>query len=135
MVVATMKTYLVVFPTKLAGSEKTGFTTALGKQKPAPRYLRLRPEDIAQYELTDIQFSAAKFSEDGSGIVTSTGNIAVIWSLNSIRRGKPTYSLHPTTNYIKDVRLADDTSVVVAYPTGVGLFGTQKRRAGRKTIM
>lgn len=78
-ILATTKTFLVVFPTRLAGTTKTGFETALGKHKPAPRYLMLTADDMVKYQITDINFAPAKFDAKEESIVTSTGNMAVVW--------------------------------------------------------
>lgn len=128
-ILATTKTFLVVFPTRLAGSTKTGFETALGQQKPAPRYLMLTAEDMVKYQITDITFAPAKFDAEEESIVTSTGNMAVVWDFGTVKRGKPFYSVRFAEDSIKDVQItADSSNVVVAYPTAIGLFGTEKRR-------
>eukprot|EP01071_Lankesteria_metandrocarpae_P005391 Lankesteria_metandrocarpae@DN3977_c0_g1_i2.p1 len=113
-VVGTTRSYLVVFPTRLASSGKSGFQVALGKNKPAPRYLRLRVADIKAYGLTDISFTPAKFSGDEESIVSSTGNLAVIWDLRSVMKRKPRYTIKKAHSFIKDVQVpVDDSSVVV----------------------
>lgn len=128
-VVATTKTFLIVFCTKLAGSGKTGFETALGQKKPAPRYLMISAEDLVKYQITDINFAAAKFDAEEDSIVTSSGNMAVVWDFGTVKRGKPIYSVRFAVDTIKDVQIpADSENVVVAYPTAVGLFGTEKKR-------
>jgi hypothetical protein len=83
-ILATTKTFLVVFPTRLVGSSKTGFETALGKKKPTPRYLMLTAEDILNYQITTIDFAAAKFDASEESIVTSTGNMAVVWDFEFV---------------------------------------------------
>ncbi|XP_053993727.1 VID27-like protein isoform X2 [Hylaeus volcanicus] len=126
-ILATTKTFLVVFPTRLIGSTKNGFETALGKKKPAPRYLMLTAEDILNYQITTIDFAAAKFDASEESIVTSTGNMAVVWDFESVKRNQPIYSIRFAQDSIKDVQIPTDSSnVVVAYSTAIGLFGTEK---------
>lgn len=75
----TCQKYLVLFPVKLATNGKTGFVTALGKQKPHPIVLRLRLEDIAHYNLQELNFTKAEFDANETTIVTSTNNLVIIW--------------------------------------------------------
>lgn len=128
-IVATTKTFLVIFCTRLVGTGKTGFETALGQKKPPPRYLMLTPDDLVKYQITEIDFAPAKFDAEEDSIVTSTGNMAVVWDFGTVKRGKPIYSIRFANNAIKDVQIATNSeSVVVAYPTAVGLFGTERKR-------
>eukprot|EP01070_Trichotokara_eunicae_P004748 Trichotokara_eunicae@DN4145_c0_g1_i2.p1 len=128
-ILGTTRSYLVAIPTKLSSTGKTGFEVPLGKQKPPPRYLKINVQDMMKHGLTDLNFSPAKFDVDETSIVTSTGNLAVIWDFASVKRGTPKYTIKVAENYIKDVKVNPDDagSVVVAYPTALKVFGTELR--------
>lgn len=110
---ATTKTFLVIFCTRLVGTGKTGFETALGQKKPPPRYLMLTPDDLVKYQITEIDFAPAKFDAEEDSIVTSTGNMAVVWDFGTVKRGKPIYSIRFANNAIKDVQIATNSESVV----------------------
>lgn len=123
-----MRTCLVVYPTRLRSTGQTGFETRLGKDKPPAIYLRLKREDVMKYGLTDIDFQPAVFDPNLRGILTSTGNLAIVWDFKSIRRGVfDKYNIKITPSYIKDSRGLKDGSVVVAYPQGVDVIAQKMK--------
>jgi len=61
-VLGTCKEYLLLYNV-LGRSGKTGFEQRmLRDEKPVPLKLKLRPEDIARYGITDIDFAKARFN-------------------------------------------------------------------------
>eukprot|EP00922_Rhytidocystis_sp_ex-Travisia-forbesii_P026366 GHVS01038610.1.p1 GENE.GHVS01038610.1~~GHVS01038610.1.p1 ORF type:complete len:650 (-),score=139.82 GHVS01038610.1:142-2091(-) len=121
-VLGTCAKYLVLFPVKLSGSGKTGFETALGKSKPPPVVLKLSMEDVIKYELSDVHFSKAEFNDEETAIVTSTGNLAVIWDFSSAVNsgGGGGYIVRAVDDYIKEVDFVKTggtkESIVMATP-------------------
>lgn len=87
---ATTDNYLMVIQTKLDG--ELAYTKALSRKRKAPRKLQLGPEDIAKYQILNVKFSEAKFNvgenTEESAIITSTGNLMVIWNFASVKIGK-----------------------------------------------
>ena len=64
----------------------------MGKEKPNPKKLQLKPADIAKYSISEISFRPAKFNNftsDGeeSSIVTSTGQFLITWNFKHIKKG------------------------------------------------
>eukprot|EP01069_Polyplicarium_translucidae_P002465 Polyplicarium_translucidae@DN2038_c0_g1_i1.p2 len=114
---------MVAFPTRLASSGRTGFEVALGKHKPPARYLKLAADDIMRFGLTDISFSPARFDEEGTSIITSTGKLAIIWDLKSVKKGRLHYTVRVAGSDIKDLTAQDESRVVIAYPEDVDVFG------------
>lgn len=98
----------------MAGTGKTGFESALGQFKPKPRYLQISADDIMKYNINDLNFTPAKFDADEESIVTTSGNMAVVWDMGTVKRGRPVYSVRFATDAIKDAKIvADSVNVVV----------------------
>ncbi|PHJ25128.1 cytoplasmic protein [Cystoisospora suis] len=131
-VLGTCQKYLVLFPVKLSTNGKTGFVTALGKQKPHPIVLRLRLEDIAHYNLQELNFTKAEFDANETTIVTSTNNLVIIWDFIAVKRGDLfAYSIRKIHDYIKDVAFAktsvgDSDRVIMATPASVSTKALKK---------
>jgi hypothetical protein len=73
-----------------------------------PRKLKLLPQDMAKHKIKFLNFTPAKFDDseklNEAFIITSTGNISVIWSFASILRGCLTdYVIKPFSDEIKDI--------------------------------
>jgi len=90
-VLATTKTYLVLVPTEMPDSFKLGFDARMGKQKPKPFRLRLRPKDMALFGIKNVDFTPAKFNmgtdTEEKWIVTATGNHIIKWNFERVKRG------------------------------------------------
>ena len=72
----------------------------MGKEKPNPIRLVLKPSDISKHGITNICFRPAKFNnftahgKEESSIVTSTGNFLITWNFKKIKRGmQPEYKI------------------------------------------
>eukprot|EP01015_Nassula_variabilis_P012666 TRINITY_DN2030_c0_g1_i20.p1 TRINITY_DN2030_c0_g1~~TRINITY_DN2030_c0_g1_i20.p1 ORF type:complete len:130 (+),score=28.69 TRINITY_DN2030_c0_g1_i20:65-454(+) len=81
---------LLLIPTFSEG--KNGYLTSLGKEKPTPVRLQLKPEDKMKYAILKENFTPARFDESQSGqesfIVSSIGQYLITWSLKHIITGK-----------------------------------------------
>ena len=90
-VLATTQTYLLLVPTMCANG-KTGFEHRMGKEKPNPKKLQIRAQDIAKHSIRNICFKPARFNNFSSAgeetsIVTSTGDFLITWNFKKIKRG------------------------------------------------
>jgi hypothetical protein len=87
---ATCDKYLILVPTAMKG-DKNGFNTQMGKEKPHPRTLKIKPIDMTKYHLEDLQFTPARFNVnkiDGeANIITSMGDYVVIWNFAKVKKG------------------------------------------------
>lgn len=119
-VAATMPGYILAFPVKLAGLDKTGFEVALGKNKPPPVVLKLKAEDVRRHNLsTPVKFSTARFDATGTALVASTSDIAIIWQMSTVRQRKPVYKVKKADSFIADSSLAQDAGLVLAFKDSV----------------
>jgi hypothetical protein len=89
-VLATCDRYLILIPTTCKG-EQTGFDVQMGKEKPRPRILKMKTNDIAKHNLSNISFTPARFNvnkEDGeTNIITSLGDYVINWNFNKVKKG------------------------------------------------
>lgn len=127
-ILATTRNCLILFNTRLKSTGKTGFETRLGKTKPTGIYLRLSEKDVVKYGLTNIDFAAAVFDASNDNILTSTGNLAIIWDFKAIRRGQwpVNAKIKLTDAFIKDTKAMQDGSVIVAYPQDLDVLGVRR---------
>lgn len=92
-VLATTKSYLMVMKTTYrdptSGKELCGFTNKMGSHAPAPRLLRLKPEDAALTGHAPLKGGHfAWVTERGKQerwIVASCGNYTVLWNFRSVK--------------------------------------------------
>jgi len=124
-ILATCRTYLLVIPTETSKG-KTGFETRMGKEKPAPRRLQLRREDIAKMQ-GKINFTPARFNmgvDQERSIVTSTGPYVITWNFRKVKQGKlDDYQIKQYEDVVvaDQFRFGDDKSIVVTLPDDVKL--------------
>ncbi len=89
-VLATCDKYLIMIPTSCK-VDKNGFTTQMGKEKPHPKTLKIKPIDISKYQLAKLNFNPAKFNIDQvngeTNIITSIGDYVVIWNFTKVKKG------------------------------------------------
>lgn len=128
-VLATTEKYLLVINT-IVKAEKTysGFSKSMGKHKPTPRKLVIRPEDIVRYRMGDVSFTPAHFNTGRStlekSIVTSTGPFLITWNFRAVKLGR--LNCYNITRY-RDTILADDFAfgdegrIVMSLPNDVGV--------------
>jgi len=132
-ILATCKNYLVVAPTTLARGT-TGFQTPMGKEKPVPRVLRLKPDHVNMMG-GDVKFTPARFNvgekENERSIVTSTGPYVITWNFRKVKQNKLN---EYTMKKYGDVVVADhfrynqDSAVVVTLPDNVTMARKDVRR-------
>lgn len=114
MILCTCKNYILMFN---VGAD---YSKPVGKDKPAPKRLQLKPQHLSLIK-EEILFTTAKFDQDDSVIVTSTGRFVVKWSVSDVKNGDIyNYSLKALYDVIVDenfIRNGDD--IVVALPNDV----------------
>mmetsp|Transcript_1642 Transcript_1642/g.2269 ORF Transcript_1642/g.2269 Transcript_1642/m.2269 type:complete len:122 (-) Transcript_1642:119-484(-) len=76
----------------MCSNGKTGFDHRMGKEKPKPMKLQVKPQDIARHCLGNLDFKPAKFNNfsangEETSIVTSSGNFLITWNFKKIKRG------------------------------------------------
>ena len=126
-ILATTHKYLLVIDTRVQGQAKGGFQKSMGKNKPAPRRLTIKNEDVIKYRMGTINFTTAHFNTGSSlerSIVTSTGPFLVVWNFRGVKLGR-------TDNYkirrYQDNVVADDFAydndgrIVVTLPNDVSV--------------
>lgn len=107
-VLATTQTYLLVIPTE-CGSGKIGFEQRMGKEKPMPKKLQIKPGDLAKYKIKSLNFTKARFNnfncsgQEETGIVTSTGDYLIAWNFKKVKRGQlSSYSIKKLNDKLVD---------------------------------
>jgi len=87
---ATCDKYLILVHTSCKGN-KNGFNAQMGKEKPHPKTLKIKPIDLTKYGLEKYNFNPARFNVskvDGeTSIITSMGDYVIIWNFNKIKKG------------------------------------------------
>ncbi|GAB4822475.1 hypothetical protein N2152v2_009521 [Parachlorella kessleri] len=110
-VLATTKSYLMVVKTTYrdpkTGKELCGFTNRMGPNAPAPRLLRLKPQDTALTANAPLEKGHFTWiTEKGRQerwIVASCGNYTVLWNFRQVKLAQPEVvsygALTTVTNY------------------------------------
>lgn len=127
-VLVTNPKYLLVINT-VVQAEKTysGFMKSMGKHKPAPRKLVIKPEDIVRYRMGEINFTAAHFNTGSSlerSIVTSSGPFLITWSFRSVKLGRlDNYKIvrYQDNVVADDFTYNNDGKIVVTLPNDVSI--------------
>lgn len=126
-VLATTAKYLLIIDTRVKGQEKGGFEKSMGKNKPPPRKLVIKPQDIATHRMGEISFTPAHFNTGPSlerSIVTSTGPFIITWNFRAIKMGRlDSYQVKRFRDNIVADYFAynDDGKIVVTLPNNVGV--------------
>jgi hypothetical protein len=121
-VLATCKTYLMCICTVDGAS--TGFESRMGKRKPEPRRLQLKPADVRRVG-GSVSFTPARFNTGAMGeqsIVTSTGRFIVTFNFRKVRQNVlDVYQLKEFADDVVQDHFARNTDkkVVVALPNDV----------------
>merc|ERR1719445_137929 len=90
-ILATCSDYICVIPTSVPSTDRTGFEgRGMGKLKPHPYILRLKPADIQKYKLRKVEFTKAQFDQgdniDEHWIITSTGPYIIRWNFSKLKK-------------------------------------------------
>lgn len=124
-ILATTRTYLLVIPARLPNGS-LGFNTPMGKDKPQPRRLQIKPADLRRIG-GRVAFTSAKFNVNPRGertIVTSTGRFLITWDFAAIKRNRLfEYEIAEFHDKIVAEQFAykRDASIVVTMPNDVAL--------------
>ncbi|OAG28881.1 hypothetical protein NEDG_01020 [Nematocida displodere] len=86
-IICTCKTYLMLVTTDANGV--SGFKKSLGKEKPVPKKLRIRPEHLHHFS-GEINFTNASISTDPEEkcVIVSTGTWVIIWDIQKVLKGE-----------------------------------------------
>ncbi|PPS96365.1 Vacuolar import/degradation Vid27-related protein [Cryptosporidium hominis] len=129
-ILATTKNCIHLYPVteqeENSGSEgRNGFVSSL-RNKPPSRKLRLKPEDLFHYKITEVNFTPARFDQcqgpEGfwaeTKIVTSIDNFVIVWDFEAVKRGNLySYSIKEVESRVEDCSTFynNSDSVVLAY--------------------
>uniref|UniRef100_A0A7S3EQ34 Vacuolar import/degradation Vid27 C-terminal domain-containing protein n=1 Tax=Rhodosorus marinus TaxID=101924 RepID=A0A7S3EQ34_9RHOD len=133
-ILATTKTYILVIDTRVKGEVKGGFLKSMGKNKPIPVKLGIKPTDIMKHKMKEISFTPAHFNVGRSlerSIVASTGPFIVTWNFRHVKQGKlETYQIKRYKDNIVADNFAfdDEERIIVTLPDDV----TVNRLRGRR---
>merc|ERR1712228_115787 len=133
-ILATCIDYILVIPTQVPGTERTGFEgRGMGKLKPHPYVLRLKHSDIQKYKLRKIEFTPAHFDQGANirehWIISSTGPYIIKWNFNKLKKSGivNSYSIRRAQskvvhnefrfNYNDDILVTETNSVYAQHST------------------
>lgn len=130
-VLATCDKYLMLIKTSCK-SDKNGFITRMGKEKPAPKTLKVSIRDIAKYHLENECFTPARFNintNDGeTSIISSLGEYIVVWNLAKVCKGvNGEYRIKKVTQVVLDNQFKyNRDQIVVTMPNTVRIQNEKK---------
>jgi hypothetical protein len=127
-ILATCKTYLLVAPTTFDnnGERALGFEKRMGKNKPLPRRLQLKPEHLQRIG-GKVAFTPARFNINENGekwIATTTGPYIITWNFRKVKQNiLDVYQIkkYSQTIIADEFRYNEDQSIVVAMPDDVAV--------------
>lgn len=128
-ILATTAKYLLVINSIVKG-EKTysGFAKSMGKNKPIPRKLVIKPEDIVKHRMGEVCFTPAHFNTGRSSlersIVTSTGPFLITWNFRAVKLGRlNSYNVTRFRDNIvaDDFAFGDEGRIVMSLPNDVSV--------------
>jgi hypothetical protein len=125
-ILTTCKHYLLLINTVIDGVAQNGFSKSMGKNKPVPIRMQLKPEHAAQ--IGQVKFTRARFGT-GNGeksIITSTGPYLIIWDFKKVKRGIT--SAYTMRKYNADIIAEDfvynnDKEAIITLPDDVTTTG------------
>lgn len=127
-VLATTKKYLLVINTEVKEHKQpSGFLRSMGKFKPTPRKLMIKPQDVVKYRMGEINFTAAHFNTGNSlerSIVTSSGPFLITWSFRAVKLGRlDSYNIAKYQDDVvaDDFTFNNDGKIVVTLPNDVSV--------------
>jgi len=138
-VLATCKTYLLVIPTQIKDSDVTGFAKSMGQNKPVPKRLVIKSEDVVTMGC-QISFTPARFNvgEDlETTIVSSSGPYVIIWNFRRIKLGHLyDYKIrkYEDTIVADNFKFGQHKSILVALPDDVTLVKKSKLSTPQKIM-
>lgn len=133
-IIYTCKSYLMLL------TVPEDYKQSVGKDKPIPKRLQLRPEHL-MYINEEVNFTPAKFSTDEAedSIITSTGSYVVKWNLNDVLEGKLySYQLTKCNDLVvaDNFEFGENDNVIVAMPDDIRKVSVRNlKKPGRNTRM
>lgn len=124
-IVATTETYLIAIPTTAYGVN--GYEKSITQKCRKARQLNISPSDIFDYKISSLNFTPARFNRTSSGeensIITSTGDLLIIWNFKSIKRGKTgNYKIKKMPkSIIKNEFLYNREQAIITYKNSIEL--------------
>ena len=135
-IISTCKNYLMLLTVNIH------YKVPLGKDKPIPKRLQLKPEHLA-FINEEVNFTPAKFSTDlfEELIVTSTGHYVVSWNLKDVLKGKLysyTIKKYGDTVIADNFGFGENNAIIVTLPDDVkkvetGRLKDMEREIRKKT--
>lgn len=125
-IICTCKSYLML------SIVNPDYKVAMGKEKPLPKRLQLKPEHLA-FINEEIDFTPAKFSTDAFEelIVTSTGHYVVSWNLKDVLKGRLysyTIKKYGDTVVADNFGFGENNTIIVMLPDDVKKVETERLR-------
>lgn len=126
-ILATTAKYLLLIDTRVKGQAKGGFEKSMGKNKPIPRKLTIKNEDIVKHRMGEVNFTTAHFNAGSSierSIVTSTGPFIVVWNFRQVKTGRlDSYKIkrYQDTVVADNFTFNNDGRIVVTLPNDVSV--------------
>eukprot|EP01084_Bolivina_argentea_P133271 235187_1 len=136
-ILATCSDYIMVIPTQVPGRAKTGFEgRGMGKMKPSPYVLRLKPSDLQKYKLRKVDFTQAHFDTgkniDEHWIISSTGPYIIKWNFNKLKKSgiMNSYSIRKAKSKVihNEFRFGHNDDLLVSETNSVYAQHSSKRK-------
>lgn len=114
MILCTCKNYILVF------TATSNYAQSIGKNKPTPKRLQLKPQHLS-FIKDEVKFTPAKFDQEDTLIITSTGRFVIKWKVEDVKEGRLyDYSLKALYDVIVDEKfVVKGEDIIVALPNDV----------------
>lgn len=114
LILCTCENYILVF------RANTNYSKSIGKNKPTPKRLQLKPQHLSLIN-ERVSFIPAKFDQDDSLIISGTGRFVVKWRVLDVISGDVhNYSLKALYDTVVDESFVfNGADIVVALPNDV----------------
>jgi len=136
-ILATCNDYIMVIPTQVPGTERTGFEgRGMGKLKPHPYVLRLKYSDLQKYKLRKVDFTPAHFDQGKNinehWIISSTGPYIIKWNFNKLKKSGiiNSYSIRKAGSKVvhNEFRFNHNDDLLITETNSVYAQHSQKRK-------
>ncbi|KAJ9058937.1 Vacuolar import and degradation protein 27, variant 2 [Entomophthora muscae] len=142
-IIATCKTYLLLVDVMIQSDpqKRLGFAKSFPKaEKPLPRRLQLKPEDVALMNQA-VSFTPARFNAGQDSlekhIVSSIGPFVIMWNFRKVKNGDLfAYSIRKyADNVVTDnFQFDQDRSIIVTLPNDVTITTKGQLRTPREAL-
>eukprot|EP00922_Rhytidocystis_sp_ex-Travisia-forbesii_P018929 GHVS01028111.1.p1 GENE.GHVS01028111.1~~GHVS01028111.1.p1 ORF type:complete len:704 (+),score=57.02 GHVS01028111.1:170-2281(+) len=116
-VLGTHSKFLTLTPTMLADGQGSAFVKDIGTTRGRPTTLNLSKADMIKHDVGACGFTKAVFDEDETCIITSMGNLVIVWDLRAALKncsGEGAYTIYPMDDVVKDVGVLATANTRVA---------------------